>query len=245
MNDNIKRLKELIDSHNNIVFFGGAGVSTESDIPDFRSASGLFNEKLNRNFTPEQLVSHTFFMRYPEEFFKFYKDKLIYEDAKPNNAHIALAHLEKIGKLDAIITQNIDGLHQKAGSKNVLELHGSVLRNHCMKCHTFYSLDDLINNKQMTACPICGGLIKPDVVLYEEGLDMTTLNEAIKAVVNADLLLIIASSMLVNPAASLPYYYRGNKMVIINLEPTPLDSYATLIINEKCEEVLSQIKVKE
>ncbi|MCI6716015.1 MAG: NAD-dependent protein deacylase [Mollicutes bacterium] len=241
----IEILQKLINVSNNIVVMTGAGFSKASGIPDFRSADGLYNDKNKSMISPEEILSHHYFMAHPKAFYDFYFDKMIYPNAMPNAGHYKLVELEKCGKLKAIITQNIDGLHQKAGSKNVLELHGSVLRNHCMKCHTFYSLDDLINNKQMTACPICGGLIKPDVVLYEEGLDMTTLNEAIKAVVNADLLLIIASSMLVNPAASLPYYYRGNKMVIINLEPTPLDSYATLIINEKCEEVLSQIKVKE
>ncbi len=241
----IEILQKLINASNNIVVMTGAGFSKASGIPDFRSADGLYNDKTKNVISPEEILSHHYFMAHPQAFYEFYFDKMIYPNAKPNAGHYKLVELENCGKLKAIITQNIDGLHQKAGSKNVLELHGAVLRNHCMKCHTFYSLDDLLNNKQMPSCPICGGKIKPDVVLYEEGLDMATLNEAIKAIVNADLLLIIASSMLVNPAASLPYYYRGNKMVIINLEPTPLDSYATLIINEKCEEVLSQIKVKE
>lgn len=168
MNDKIDKLKELIEKSDNIVFFGGAGVSTESNIPDFRSSSGLFSQKLNKNFTPEQLVSHTFFVNYPEEFFKFYKDKLIYQDAKPNNAHKALAKLEEMGKLKAIVTQNIDGLHQMAGSKTVYELHGSVHRNYCTKCHKFFDLDSMLAlDGNIPHCDKCGGVVKPDVVLYE------------------------------------------------------------------------------
>ena len=186
MNNNIEKLKELIDSHNNIVFFGGAGVSTESDIPDFRSATGLFSEKLNRNFSPEQLVSHTFFMRYPEDFFKFYKDKLIYEDAKPNKAHIALSKLEEMGKLNAIITQNIDGLHQMAGSRNVFELHGSIHRNYCTKCGKFFNLEEMLNLGGIVPhCDNCGAIVKPDVVLYEEALDNSVVNKTINALSNA------------------------------------------------------------
>ena len=239
MNDNIKRLKELIDSHNNIVFFGGAGVSTESDIPDFRSASGLFNEKLNRNFTPEQLVSHTFFMRYPEEFFKFYKDKLIYEDAQPNNAHIALAHLEKIGKLDAIITQNIDGLHQKAGSKNVLELHGSVHRNYCTKCGKFFDLKDMLDLGGIVPhCDACGSIVKPDVVLYEEALDNAVVNKTVNALSNADLLIIGGTSLVVYPAAGFIDYFNGDSVVLINKSTTGYDKKASLVINDSIGKVL-------
>ena len=239
MNDNIKRLKELIDSHNNIVFFGGAGVSTESDIPDFRSASGLFNEKLNRNFTPEQLVSHTFFMRYPEEFFKFYKDKLIYEDAKPNNAHIALAHLEKIGKLDAIITQNIDGLHQKAGSKNVLELHGSVHRNYCTKCGKFFDLKGMLDLVGIVPhCDACGSIVKPDVVLYEEALDNAVVNKTVNALSNADLLIIGGTSLVVYPAAGFIDYFNGDSVVLINKSTTGYDKKASLVINDSIGKVL-------
>ena len=239
MNDNIKRLKELIDSHNNIVFFGGAGVSTESDIPDFRSASGLFNEKLNRNFTPEQLVSHTFFMRYPEEFFKFYKDKLIYEDAKPNNAHIALAHLEKIGKLDAIITQNIDGLHQKAGSKNVLELHGSVHRNYCTKCGKFFDLKGMLDLGGIVPhCDACGSIVKPDVVLYEEALDNAVVNKTVNALSNADLLIIGGTSLVVYPAAGFIDYFNGDSVVLINESTTGYDKKASLVINDSIGKVL-------
>ncbi|MGM9972788.1 MAG: NAD-dependent protein deacylase, partial [Clostridiaceae bacterium] len=167
----IEKLTEILRNSNNIVFFGGAGVSTESNIPDFRSSTGLWNEKLRINITPEQLVSRTYFMKYPEEFFQFYKDKLVYPDAKPNAAHIALAKLEEMGKLKAVVTQNIDGLHQAAGSKKVYELHGSVLRNYCMKCHSFYDEKFILASKGIPTCPECGGKVKPDVVLYEEGLD--------------------------------------------------------------------------
>ena len=241
----IELLQKLINASNNIVVMTGAGFSKASGIPDFRSADGLYNDKDNRKISPEEILSHHYFMAHPTDFYKFYFDKMIYKDALPNVGHYKLAELESCGKLKAIITQNIDGLHQMAGSQEVLELHGSVKRNHCMKCHTFYSLDEMLDNNNMTKCPNCGGLIKPDVVLYEEGLDMTLLNETIKRVVNAEMLIIIGSSMVVNPAASLPYYYRGNKMVIINLEKTPLDDYACLVINEKCEDVLSKLKVKE
>ena len=242
MDDNIKRLKELIDSHNNIVFFGGAGVSTESNIPDFRSSSGLFNEKLNKNFTPEQLVSHTFFTKYPEDFFKFYKDKLIYEDAQPNNAHIALAKLEDAGKLNAIITQNIDGLHQMAGSINVLELHGSVHRNYCTKCKKFYTLKQILNlNGNIPYCDVCGAIVKPDVVLYEEPLDSSVVNKTVNELRNADLLIIGGTSLVVYPAASFIDYFNGNSVVIINKSSTCYDAKASLVINDSIGEVLSQI----
>ena len=239
MDDNIERLKELIDSHNNIVFFGGAGVSTESDIPDFRSASGLFSEKLNRNFTPEQLVSHTFFMRYPEDFYRFYKDKLIYEDAKPNNAHLALAKLEDMGKLNAIITQNIDGLHQKAGSRNVLELHGSVHRNYCTKCGKFFNLDEMLNlGGIIPYCDECGSIVKPDVVLYEEPLDNAVVNKTVNALSNADLLIIGGTSLVVYPAASFIDYFNGDSVVLINKSTTGYDKKASLVINDSIGKVL-------
>lgn len=241
----IELLQKLINASNNIVVMTGAGFSKASGIPDFRSADGLYNDLDSNKVSPEEILSHHYFMAHPDRFYKFYFDKMIYKDAKPNASHYKLAELEACGKLKAIITQNIDGLHQMAGNHEVLELHGSVKRNHCMKCHMPYSLDEILQNGNMTKCPNCGGLIKPDVVLYEEGLDMTVLNEAIKKIVNAEMLIIIGSSMVVNPAASLPYYYRGNKMVIINLEKTPLDDYACLVINDKCEDVLLQIKVKE
>lgn len=242
MNNNIEKLKELIDSHNNIVFFGGAGVSTESDIPDFRSATGLFSEKLNRNFSPEQLVSHTFFMRYPEDFFKFYKDKLIYEDAKPNKAHIALSNLEEMGKLNAIITQNIDGLHQMAGSRNVFELHGSIHRNYCTKCGKFFNLEEMLNLGGIVPhCDNCGAIVKPDVVLYEEALDNSVVNKTINALSNADLLIIGGTSLVVYPAAGFIDYFNGDSIVLINKSSTGYDSKASLIINDSIGKVLSQV----
>ena len=242
MNNNIEKLKELIDSHNNIVFFGGAGVSTESDIPDFRSATGLFSEKLNRNFSPEQLVSHTFFMRYPEDFFKFYKDKLIYEDAKPNKAHIALSKLEEMGKLNAIITQNIDGLHQMAGSRNVFELHGSIHRNYCTKCSKFFNLEEMLNLGEIVPhCDNCGAIVKPDVVLYEEALDNSVVNKTINALSNADLLIIGGTSLVVYPAAGFIDYFNGDSIVLINKSSTGYDPKASLIINDSIGKVLSQV----
>lgn len=242
MNNNIEKLKELIDSHNNIVFFGGAGVSTESDIPDFRSATGLFSEKLNRNFSPEQLVSHTFFMRYPEDFFKFYKDKLIYEDAKPNKAHIALSKLEEMGKLNAIITKNIDGLHQMAGSRNVFELHGSIHRNYCTKCGKFFNLEEMLNLGGIVPhCDNCGAIVKPDVVLYEEALDNSVVNKTINALSNADLLIIGGTSLVVYPAAGFIDYFNGDSIVLINKSSTGYDSKASLIINDSIGKVLSQV----
>lgn len=238
----IELLQKLIDKSKSIVVMTGAGFSKASGIPDFRSSDGLYNN--NEVISPEEILSHHYFINHPKEFYDFYFDKMIYPNALPNEGHYTLTKLEKVGKLKAIITQNIDGLHQLAGSSNVLELHGSVLKNHCMECNTKYSLDDILKNKEMK-CPTCGGLIKPDVVLYEEGLDSFVLSESIKELSNADLLIIIGSSMVVNPAASLPYYFRGMNIVIINLEPTPIDSIATLIIREKCEDVLTKIKVEE
>ena len=211
MENKIQQLTQILKESNNIVFFGGAGVSTASGIPDFRSSNGLWNEKLKINFTPEQLVSHTFFMKYPEEFFKFYKDKLIYPNAKPNGCHIALAKLEEMGKLKAVVTQNIDGLHQAAGSKVVYELHGSVLRNYCMKCGAFYDEKFILESEGIPTCPKCGGKVKPDVVLYEEGLD----NDIID-------------------------YFRGKNLVLINKSTTSADGKADLIINDDIAKVLSE-----
>lgn len=240
MDDKIKQLADIIKSSNNIVFFGGAGVSTESGIPDFRSSNGLFNEKLNITFTPEQLVSHSFYIRYPKEFFNFYKAKLIYPDAKPNGAHTSLAKLEEIGKLKAIITQNIDGLHQMAGSKNVFELHGSVLRNYCVKCHAFYDEKFILEAKDVPTCTKCGGTVKPDVVLYEEGLDDSTIRGAVQAITNADTLIIGGTSLVVYPAAGLIDYFRGKNLVLINKSSTSADSKADLVINDSIGEVLSK-----
>ena len=239
MNDNIKRLKELIDSHNNIVFFGGAGVSTESNIPDFRSSTGLFSEKLNKSFTPEQLVSHSFFVKYPKEFFKFYKDKLIYKDAKPNKAHLSLVKLENMGKLNAIITQNIDGLHQMAGSQNVLELHGSVHRNHCTKCGKFFDLKGMLDLGGIVPhCDACGSIVKPDVVLYEEALDNAVVNKTVNALSNADLLIIGGTSLVVYPAAGFIDYFNGDSVVLINKSTTGYDKKASLVINDSIGKVL-------
>lgn len=241
MDDKINKLKEIIKNSNNIVFFGGAGVSTESGIPDFRSANGLFNEKLNITFTPEQLVSHSFFERYPEEFFKFYKSKLIYPNAKPNYAHIALAKLEEMEKLKAIVTQNIDGLHQMAGSKNVFELHGSVLRNYCVDCHTFYDEKFILESKGVPKCTKCGGIVKPDVVLYEEPLDDNVIRGAIDAISKADTLIIGGTSLVVYPAAGLINYFRGKNLVLINKSSTQADSKADLVINDSIGKVLGKV----
>lgn len=242
MDIKIEKLIDIINESNNIVFFGGAGVSTESGIPDFRSASGLFSEKLNANLTPEQLVSHTFFYKVPEEFFKFYKDKLIYRDAKPNMAHIALAKLEEMGKLKGVITQNIDGLHQMGGSKKVLELHGSIHRNYCIKCRDFYALDDFLNlDGIIPYCKKCGSVVKPDVVLYEEGLDDKVIDETIKLLSNSDTLIIGGTSLVVYPAASFIRYFKGKNLILINKSETQYDNMADLIINEPIGEVFKQI----
>ena len=240
MNTQISKLTKILKDSNNIVFFGGAGVSTESNIPDFRSSNGLWSEKLKINLTPEQLVSHTMYMRYPEEFFKFYKEKLIYPDAKPNAAHIALAKLEKMGKVKAVVTQNIDGLHQAAGSKNVYELHGSVLRNYCMKCHDFYDEKFILESEGIPTCPKCGGKVKPDVILYEEGLDNSTIRGAVNAIANADTLIIGGTSLVVYPAAGLIDYFRGKNIVLINKSSTSADNKANLVIHDAIGKVLAQ-----
>ncbi|WP_304339992.1 NAD-dependent protein deacylase [Metaclostridioides mangenotii] len=235
----LDKLKELIEISNNIVFFGGAGVSTESYIPDFRSASGLFNDKLNKNFSPEELVSHSFFVMYPDEFYKFYKDKLIYKDAKPNNAHKALAKLEELGKLKSVITQNIDGLHQMAGSKTVYELHGCVHRNYCINCNKFFDLNEMLNLEgSVPHCDECGSIVKPDVVLYGEGLDNTVINNAIRDIQKSDLLIIGGTSLVVYPAASFVSYYKGKDIVLINKSKTGYDGNASVVINEPIGEIL-------
>ena len=240
MNTEIEKLTQILRDSNNIVFFGGAGCSCESGIPDFRSASGLWNEKLKINLTPEQLVSHTMFMKYPKEFFEFYRDKLIYPDAKPNAAHIALAKLEEIGKLKAVVTQNIDGLHQAAGSKHVYELHGSVLRNYCVKCHAFYDEKFILESKGVPTCTKCGGNVKPDVVLYEEGLDDNVIRGAIAAISKADTLIIGGTSLVVYPAAGLINYFRGKNLVLINKSSTSADNKADLVIHEAIGKVLGE-----
>lgn len=240
MNTEIKKLTQILRDSNNIVFFGGAGVSTESNIPDFRSTKGLWNEKLKINLTPEQLVSHTMFMRYPKEFFEFYRDKLIYPEAKPNAAHIALAKLEEMGKLKAVVTQNIDGLHQAAGSKNVFELHGSVLRNYCMSCHAFYDEKFILESKGIPTCPKCDGKVKPDVVLYEEGLDNDVITGAVRAISQADTLIIGGTSLVVYPAAGLIDYFRGKNLVLINKSSTSADNKADLVIHDAIGKVLGE-----
>lgn len=234
----IDKLVQILKDSTNIVFFGGAGVSTASNIPDFRSSNGLFNEKLNITFTPEQLVSHSFYIKYPKEFFNFYKSKLIYPDAKPNNAHIALAKLEDMGNLKAIVTQNIDGLHQIAGSKNVFELHGSVHRNYCVKCREFYDASFIINSKDVPTCEKCGGTVKPDVVLYEEGLDDSIVNGSIDAISKADTLIIGGTSLVVYPAAGLINYFKGKNLILINKSSTSADNKADLVINDNIDKVL-------
>ena len=231
-------LQEIIDSSDNIVFFGGAGVSTESGIPDFRSVDGLYNMKYD--YPPETILSHTFFMNNTEEFYKFYRDKLIVKGVKPNKAHIALAKLEEKGKLKAVITQNIDGLHQMAGSKNVLELHGSTLRNYCMDCGKSYDIDYIENSKGVPKCE-CGGIIKPDVVLYEEGLDMQVVSKAIQYISRADVLIVGGTSLVVYPAAGLIDYYNGKKLVMVNKSVTPKDAGADLLVQGSIGEIFSQI----
>lgn len=241
MEDKVARLQEIIDVHENIVFFGGAGVSTESGIPDFRSQDGLYHQKYD--YPPETILSHTFFMRRPEEFYKFYRDKMLCDTAKPNAAHMKLAELEKCGKLKAVITQNIDNLHQMAGSRKVLELHGSVYRNYCMKCGKFYDFSYIKNSTGVPRCE-CGGMVKPDVVLYEEGLDNQTLTDSVRAISQAQVLIIGGTSLAVYPAASLIDYFRGDCLVVINKAPTPRDRNADLLIKDPIGQVFSQIRIK-
>ena len=238
MTDEVKKLKELIDGTDNIVFFGGAGVSTESGIPDFRSVDGLYHQQWDD--PPETILSHTYYERYPEKFFAFYRAKLLCEGAKPNAAHLKLAEWEKEGKLKAVITQNIDGLHQAAGSKEVLELHGSVHRNYCMKCGKSYDAEYMLHAEGVPTCS-CGGRIKPDGVLYEEGLDMTVMARAIQAIQDADMLIIGGTSLIVYPAAGLIDYYRGNKLVVINMSVTSQDKNADLVIQEPIGKVFAGI----
>ena len=240
MTEGVRELAEVLRGSRNIVFFGGAGVSTESNIPDFRSSNGLWNEKLRQNFTPEQLVSHTFYLRYPEAFFEFYKDKLVYPDAKPNKAHIALARLEEMGKLKAVVTQNIDGLHQAAGSKNVFELHGSVKRNYCEECGAFYDENYILESEGVPVCKKCGGRVKPDVVLYEEALDPKVISGATNAIAKADVLIIGGTSLAVYPAAGLIQYFNGRVLILINKSATSADADADILIREPIGEVFEQ-----
>lgn len=238
MEDKIEAFKQMVEKSNKIVFFGGAGVSTESGIPDFRSKDGLYNQKYK--YPPEMILSHTFFIRYTEEFYKFYKEKMNSLKYEPNITHFKLAELEAEGKLDAVITQNIDGLHQKAGSKKVYELHGSVLRNYCMKCGKFYDAEYVFGSDGVPTCE-CGGIVKPDVVLYEEGLDNDTISGAIAKIANADLLIVGGTSLTVQPASSLINYFRGDNLVLINKDATMYDSKADLVINESLGKVFEKI----
>lgn len=243
MTDVVQELKELIKKSKNIVFFGGAGVSTESNIPDFRSPEGLYHAQQEYGMSPEEMISHSFFLSETPTFFKYYKENLIYKEAEPNKAHLVLAELEKQGKLKAIVTQNIDGLHQKAGNKNVYELHGSVARNICMDCGEKFDVDYILDENNcedyVPKCNKCGGIIKPDVVLYEEALDDKTVNGALEAIKQADLLIVGGTSLVVYPAAGMIHYFHGDKLVLINKTPTLFDSKADLIIHNSIGTILS------
>ena len=236
--DNIEKLADIVNISRRIVFFGGAGVSTESGIPDFRSVDGLYNQQWK--YPPEMILSHTFFMEKTEEFYRFYRAKMLCLTAKPNAAHLKLAQLEAEGKLTAVVTQNIDGLHQAAGSKKVYELHGSVLRNYCTKCGKFHDVEFIANSEGIPRCE-CGGIVKPDVVLYEEALNDDTVSGAVQAIANADTLIIGGTSLNVYPAAGLIRYFKGNNLVIINMAPTQMDKNADLLICERIGEVFSRI----
>lgn len=238
MDQKIRLLKDWARESSNIVFFGGAGVSTESGIPDFRSTDGLYHQQYD--YPPEEILSHTFFLRNPGEFFRFYRAKMLCLDAKPNAAHRKLAQWEQEGKLKAIVTQNIDGLHQAAGSKKVFELHGSVLRNTCMRCGRFYDAQSILRSEGVPHCD-CGGIIKPDVVLYEEGLDQRTLQGAVDVIADADMLIVGGTSLAVYPAAGLVDFYAGNRLVLINRDETPLDGRADLVLHGKIGEIMAQL----
>ena len=235
----IEQFLQMVRESDNIVFFGGAGVSTESGIPDFRSVDGLYNQKYD--YPPETILSHTFYRKKTDEFYRFYRDKMLCLNAEPNITHKKLAELEQAGKLKGIVTQNIDGLHQKAGSRNVMELHGSVLRNYCEDCSEFMSAEEILHSTGVPRCPKCGGPVKPDVVLYEEGLNQATLQDAVYYISHADMLIVGGTSLAVYPAAGLIDYYRGNKLVLINKSATPMDSRADLLIQAGLGEVFSKI----
>jgi len=241
MNEQINSLKKRITDSNNIVFLGGAGVSTESGIPDFRSANGLYSSQRSRGFTPEEMLSYSFFRSYTGEFFSYYKKNLVYRDALPNKAHIALARLEEMGKLKAVITQNIDGLHQLAGSRNVLELHGSIHRNYCVSCGETYSLEHVLGAEGIPRCSKCGGVVRPDVVLYEEGLDMEVFDRAADYISKAEILIIGGTSLNVYPAAGLVDYYRGNCLVLINKTETSYDRKADFVLREPIGTVMEEL----
>ena len=240
MDEKIKTLQQWIDESSAIVFFGGAGVSTESGIPDFRSVDGLYNQQYD--YPPETILSHSFYRKNPGEFYRFYHNKMLFPDARPNMAHRMLARLEELGKLDAVITQNIDGLHQAAGSRKVYELHGSVLRNYCENCRAFYDLAYVMNAEGVPHCSKCGGPVKPDVVLYEEGLDQNTITGAVKAISQAKVLIIGGTSLAVYPAAGLIDYFQGDHLIVINMSPTPRDRYADLCIQEPIGQVFGALE---
>lgn len=242
MEEKIQELQKIVDEHHSIVFFGGAGVSTESGIPDFRSVDGLYHQKYA--WPPETILSHTFFVKHTEEFYRFYRDKMLVLDAQPNAAHKKLAEMEAAGKLKAVVTQNIDGLHQKAGSRTVYELHGSVHRNYCTRCGAFYDAEFMKKSERVPHCAKCGGVIKPDVVLYEEGLDQNTIEGAVRAIEHADVLIVGGTSLVVYPAAGLVQYFRGDRIVLINKGSTSMDRTADLLIQEPIGQVLGQIQVR-
>ena len=231
-----EQFRQWVQDSGSIVFFGGAGVSTESGIPDFRSVDGLYHQKYDD--PPEIILSHTYFTRHTEEFYRFYREKMLCLDAEPNAAHLKLAQWERAGRLAAVVTQNIDGLHQMAGSKTLYELHGSVHRNYCTQCGAFYGADFILQSGGVPRCPVCGGLVKPDVVLYEEGLDQDTVEGAVRAIAQADMLIVGGTSLVVYPAAGLIRYYRGSKLALINRDPTPYDGEADLVIHDSIGKVL-------
>ena len=239
MSEAVDELKKIVETHDNIVFFGGAGVSTESGIPDFRSVDGLYHQQYD--YPPETILSHSFYRSNTREFYRFYRNKMLFLDARPNDAHKKLAELEAKGKVRAVVTQNIDGLHQAAGSKVVLELHGSVHRNYCERCHAFYDVQYILDSEDVPVCKECGGPVKPDVVLYEEGLDDKTIRDAVRYISEAQVLIIGGTSLAVYPAAGLIDYFKGDKLVVINMAPTPRDRYADLLIQEPIGQVFAQI----
>lgn len=243
MKDKIQKLKEIIDSSKNLVLFSGAGISVTSGIPDFRSADGLYNGGLTKyGVSPETVISHHFYKLYPEMFFEFFKENMVFKDAKPNVAHNYFAELEKKNKLKAVVTQNIDGLHEKAGNKTVFNIHGNVFENYCEDCLKKYGVDYVLNAKGVPFCEKCGGIVRPNVVLYEEGLDQTIYNNAIETIAESDTLIVVGSSLVVQPAASLVgNYFKGENLVLINLQKTPYDKFANLVINEKIEKVVEEL----
>jgi len=239
--EKIKELKDIIANSNNIVFFGGAGVSTESGIPDFRSENGINNTIEKYGESPETILSHDYFLSNTDKFYKYYRETIIHETAKPNNAHLAIAKLEKLGKIKAVVTQNIDNLHQKAGSENVFELHGSIMRNYCMNCKTSYDINYILDSEDIPICNECGGIIKPDVVLYQEPLNNAIMRKSIEYIANAEVLIIGGTSLVVYPAAGLIQHFNGDNLVLINKGSTSYDDYANLVINESIGEVFKEV----